>query len=253
MWLRLRQIALVSDSLTPVLADLHSVFGLEVAFRDPSVKTFGLENMVIPVGTQFVEVVAPIQDGTTAGRYLERRKGPGGYMVITHTDEHARRKERAAELGIRTVLEFDHDDYNCLQLHPADTGGSFLEIDYQAGGEDPQGPWEPAGPNWQKAQRTKIVDGIRAVGLQAAEPAQVAKRWSDITEIPLETRGDTSVLPLDNAEIRFVPLGDDRGEGMASLELSATDPDAARAAAAKRDLIDADGNIVIGGVRFTLV
>jgi hypothetical protein len=253
MWLRLRQIALVSDSLTPVLADLHSVFGLEVAFRDPGVKTFGLENMVIPVGTQFIEVVAPVQEGTTAGRYLQRRNGPGGYMVITHTDEHARRKERAAELGVRTVLEFDHDDYNCLQLHPADTGGSFLEIDHQAGGEDPQGPWEPAGPNWQKAQRTQVVDGIRAVGLQAADPGQVAQRWSDITEIPLETRGEASVLTLDNAEVHFVPLADDRGEGLASMELSAVDAGAARSAAEKRDLIDGDGNIVIGGVKFTLV
>src|SRR3954470_14320180 len=111
MWLKLRQVALVAAKLAPVLDDLHEVFGLDVAFRDPGVSTFGLENAVLPVGNQFLEVVAPVKPGTAAGRYLERRKGDGGYMVITHTDDHARRKARAAELGIRLALEFDEDSY----------------------------------------------------------------------------------------------------------------------------------------------
>jgi hypothetical protein len=59
MWLKLRQVALVADELAPVLDDLAAVLGLEVAFRDPGVATFGLENAVLPIGTQFLEVVAP--------------------------------------------------------------------------------------------------------------------------------------------------------------------------------------------------
>src|SRR4051794_11157989 len=59
MWIRLRQVALVAAELAPVLDDLHDVLGLEVAYRDPGVATFGLENAVLPVGTQFLEVVAP--------------------------------------------------------------------------------------------------------------------------------------------------------------------------------------------------
>ena len=40
---------------------------------------FGLENTLMPVGRNFLEVVAPIQEGTAAGRYLDRRGGNGGY------------------------------------------------------------------------------------------------------------------------------------------------------------------------------
>ena len=251
-WLRLRQVALVADELQPVLDQLHEVFGLEVAFRDPGVATFGLENGVIPVGTQFLEVVAPTREGTTAGRYLERRKGPGGYMVICHTDDHPPRKARVAELGIRTVLEFDDHGYNCMQLHPADTGGSFLEIDRQEGGEDPMGPWHPAGRDWQRAQRTEVVDGIRAVEIQAADPAKVAARWSEIVEIDLTGDAGSPVLPLDNAEVRFVPAIDDRGDGLAGVELSAVDPGHAFDAAARLGLAHDTDTITICGVRFTL-
>lgn len=50
MWLRMRQIALIARELAPVVDEIREVFGLEVAYRDPAVKTFGLENAVFPVG-----------------------------------------------------------------------------------------------------------------------------------------------------------------------------------------------------------
>src|SRR5215467_1391083 len=118
MWLRLRQIALVAEKLAPVTEDLHEILGLEVGFRDPGVKTFGLQNALFPVGGQFIEVVSPIQEGTAGGRYIERRNGDGGYMVITQCDDHAPRKNRVNELGIRKVLEADDHNYHIMQLHP---------------------------------------------------------------------------------------------------------------------------------------
>ena len=45
---------------------------------------FGLTNAVFTVGDTFVEVVAPAQPDTTAGRYLERRGGHGeGITEVT--------------------------------------------------------------------------------------------------------------------------------------------------------------------------
>ena len=55
--LRVRQLALVANDLDPVVDDLKAVFGVEVAFNDPGVSSFGLKNAVIPVGHQFVEPV----------------------------------------------------------------------------------------------------------------------------------------------------------------------------------------------------
>src|SRR5689334_1060438 len=124
MFLRLRQIALVANKLQPVLDDLTGVLGIEVCYRDPGVKTFGLENALMPIGNTLLEVVAPIQEDTAGGRYLERRGGDGGYMVITQTDDHPPRRAHVDELGIRIVGQFANKEFRNMQLHPKDTGGS---------------------------------------------------------------------------------------------------------------------------------
>src|SRR5262249_58460488 len=126
MWLRMRQIGLIARELAPVVDEIRDVFGLEVAYRDPEVATFGLENAVFPVGNQFLEVVAPIREGTAGGRYLDRRGGDGGYMVILQSDDHAPRKRRVAELCIPKVMEHDEGKFRTLQLHPRDTAGRLL-------------------------------------------------------------------------------------------------------------------------------
>ena len=199
-WIRLRQVALVAHDLDAVLADLHRVLGLEVAFNDPAVATFGLKNAVLPIGTQFIEVVSPVREGTAGGRQLQRLGGDGGYMVICHTDDHPPVRGRVDDLGVRVAFEHDDHGYRIMQLHPGDTGGSFLEIDFQPGGEDPNGPWFPAGKDWQQAVRTSVVDGIRGVTVQTADPARTAARWSAITGTGLVD----GALPLDNAVVHFV-------------------------------------------------
>lgn len=199
-WIRLRQVALVAHDLDAVLADLHRGLGLAVAFNDPAVATFGLRNAVLPVGTQFVEVVCPTKEGTAAGRQLARLGGDGGYMVICHTDDHASLRARTEELGIRRVLEADEHGYKIMQLHPSDTGGSFLEVDFQPGGDDPNGPWMPAGPDWQRAVRTNVVDGITGVELRVPGADKVAARWSEILALPVVD----GAIALDNATVRFV-------------------------------------------------
>ena len=161
----------------------------------------------MPIGTQLLEIVAPITEGTTAERFLLRRKGAGGYMVITQTDDHPPRRAQVEDLGIRIVGQFDEHGFTNMQLHPADTGGSFLEIDRQEGGEDPMGAWSPAGPNWQQAIRTDRVSAITAAEMQCDDPNKVANRWSEIIEIERADVDGVPTIPLENATLRFV---DDR-------------------------------------------
>jgi len=208
-YINLRQVALVAKDLDAVLADLHDTFALEVAFRDPAVATFGLQNAVLPVGSQFIEVVSPVKDGTAAGRQLDRMGGDGGYMVICHTDDQPPCRERAEKLGIRTALEFDDHGYLGWQLHPGDTGGSFLEIDVQPGGEDPNGPWTPAGKDWQDAVCTDVVDGIAGVELEAPDPLATSARWTELL-------GQDA---FDNAGLRWTS----GTKGVVEVDLHATD------------------------------
>lgn len=232
-WTRLRQVALVTSDLERVVGELHHAFSLQVAYRDPGVAAFGLHNAVLPVGTQFVEVVSPTVAGTAAGRQLERMGGDGGYMVICHTDDPERRRARVGELGVRVAYETEHDGYSIMQLHPADTGGSFLEIDFQPGGYDPEGPWMPAGPEWRAAVRTDVVDGIAGVTVQSTDAGRTAARWSEILE--LDVNGN--VIDLDNATVEFV---DGPFDSLAEVRVTAT---------GHQPL----GDRVVSGVRFTLV
>ncbi|MCB1746665.1 MAG: VOC family protein, partial [Gammaproteobacteria bacterium] len=216
MWLRLRQVALVASDLERARGLFEQVCGLAVCHRDPAVAEFGLHNILLPVGDQFIEVVAPTRDGTAAGRYLERRGGDGGYMVITQCDDHAPRRARVDALGVRVVHAFASADFRNLQLHPRDTGGSFFEIDQQlgAGADARDGPWFPAGPDWQRARRLDRVQGIAAAEIQADDPQAVAARWAAIAELPCAAVGPAWVIALDGAELRFVPIRDGRPEGL---------------------------------------
>ncbi len=256
MWLRLRQIALVAAELAPVEAQLKDVLGIDVCYHDPGVGHYGLENALLPIGNQLLEVVAPIQENTAGGRYLERRGGNGGYMVITQCDEHAPRRRRVEDLGIRIVNQFETDEFRNMQMHPKDTGGSFFEIDEQLGpnAHDPDGPWEPAGPDWKSGQRLERVRGIAAAEIQADDPAAVAARWAEIAEIDLgrDVNGNPT-LKLDNAALRFVPCTDGRPEGLGGLDIIAADKPAILAAAREHGLEVSGDQVQLCGMRLNLL
>jgi hypothetical protein len=137
--------------------------------------------------------------------------------VICHTDNHASLRQRVDDLGVRTVIDAEDHGYRIMQLHPGDTGGSFLEIDFQPGGEDLNGPWMPAGDHWQRARRTEVVDGMTAVVVQCRSAEKTAARWGDITGIDAAD----GVLRLDNATVTFVEGVID---SLVGVTLSATDP-----------------------------
>jgi hypothetical protein len=257
MPIHLRQICLVSDQLAPVLDDFRNILGLEVCFVDKGVAVFGLENSLMPVGPNFIEVVGPIKDNTAAGRHLKRRHGDGGYMVICQCDSHQTqlaRKARAAAMNIRIAWEHESRSFHGMQLHPADTGGAFFEIDWDAKSE-PEGSWEPAGGSqWSSAVRTDVVQKYQAVELQSADPRGLADRWSSIAEIPLrkDSRGRFE-MPLENASVRFVEATDARGEGLGGIDILVNDRQRLLQAAEGRGRRVSDNQVMICGTRFYLV
>ena len=125
----IRQIVMVSSVRDPIVKGLCNLFDFEVAFNDPGVDHFGLENAVIPMGTDFLEVVSPTQDNTTAGRYLNKRDGDGGYMIIIQVDEFEETKKLVIENGIQTVWETDLPEAKAMHLHPKQMGGAIISLD----------------------------------------------------------------------------------------------------------------------------
>jgi hypothetical protein len=175
-------------------------------------------------------------------------------MVICQCDDHAPRKRRAAELGIRKALEHDGREFRLMQLHPRDTSGCFLEIDEQVGGDTPDNLWEPAGRNWRSAVRTEVVSGIAAAEIQTPDPADLAARWGRIVELPVrDDAGGSPSLRFDNADVRFVKDTDGRGESLGGVDLVVTNRSRLLAAAERRGRRLADDLVHICGVRFRLV
>ena len=65
-YLRLRQVCLVAHDLAKETARIKSLLGLEECHRDINVAKYGLENVLFPVGSSFIEIVAPTRPGTAA-------------------------------------------------------------------------------------------------------------------------------------------------------------------------------------------
>ncbi len=255
--LRLRQICLVANDLEKAESDLTEVFGLAVCHRDPGVQTFGLNNFLLPVGNSFIEVVAPFREDTAAGRYLERRDGDGGYMVIMQCGDVIATRKRVTDLGIRLVLDDvarGRSESIGIQLHPRDVRGAIAELRWNAGDDNPAGPWSPAGANWQAARQTGVVRGLAAAEIQTEDPQALAERWSQVLDRPVSTNSAANPqIALDDAVLRFVPVADGRGEGLGGLDLEVGDRARLLTSAEKLGCRVSDDLVMVCGVRFRLV
>jgi hypothetical protein len=253
----LRQICLVAEKIQPVVEDLEAVFGLQVCYIDQGVGVFGLENRLLPIGSNFLEIVSPTRENTAAGRYLKRRGGDGGYMIITQTDDaetQADCRTRAEKLGVRVAWERQNQTVHYLQLHPGDMGGAFFSVDWDTKNEH-HGHWMPAGgTGWEKAVHTDVVSELKAAELQSPDPASLAERWSAVAGMPLRKEpGQPLEMPLNNAVIRFVESTDGRGEGLGALDLTVKDLPRLLKSADRRGLKVSESQVMICGVRFNLV
>ena len=258
--LRLRQICLVAWKLAPVEEDLRTIFGIEPCHHSNLFDgRFGIHNVVFAVGGGFLEVAAlhPGADpkASPAGRYLERRKGDGGYMVILECNDVPRRRAHMERLGVRIVLEPNHDGFHEIQLHPRDTGGALIAINQTAGRDGLVGPYPPAGREWWlKAAPSTVTFEMSAADLQGPDPEALAARWSAVLERPV-AKGASGApeMALDVGCLRFVPDRDGRGEGLGCVDMVVGDRQRVLGAAAGRGIRPEGDVITVCGTRFRLV
>ncbi len=118
-----------SGSCNPSLAPWGRLSAGRNLSRTRAWGSFGLQNAVFTAGDTFVEVVSPVREGTTAGRYLERRGGDTGYMAIFQVAG--------------------------THLRPRDVPGAIVSIDWA----DPPGSWRWAGPAWTGAAAPHDIVG----------------------------------------------------------------------------------------------
>ena len=222
------------------------MFDIKVSFNDPGVGHFGLENAVLPVGTDFLEVVSPVEENTTAGRYLDRRNGDGGYMVIIQVDDFSEAKDNVKKNDVTVVWESKHPEAKAIHLHPKQMGGAIVSLDWM----NPKESWKWAGPNWDKFINTSLVNRFVGVEIQAENPEDMKNTWQSVLNLNSE-RVTGNQINLDNTWIRFLEDEDGRGAGVSAFCLEANDNDKLFEKASDLGLVYED-NIMIGGVKFLL-
>jgi len=215
---RLRQVALVAADCDATARLLQEAFGWPEPFHDPGVGRFGLVNAVFAAGDTFVEVVAPVEAGTTAGRYLERRGTDSGYMAIFQLPDLAEARRRAAIAGVRMVWTADFADIAGTHLHPKDVPGAIVSLDWA----DPPESWRWAGPEWTGGAPAHRPGGVIGLSIEVIDPARAAARWAEVLGLAVTQQGDTAVIELTQAgqDLRFVPASG-RGEAITEVRLTA--------------------------------
>ncbi len=255
MTLQLRQICLVARELEPAIDDLTAILGINRCYVDPGVAAFGLENTLMPVGRNFLEVVAPIQQNTAGGRYLERRQGDGGYMVITQADSEAAQlqvKQNAIDNQVRVAHETVRGDWHLLQLHPGDLKAAFFEVETDAH-NDFTGNWHPVGGlGWEDKVKQDVTVDFLGVELQSNDPLGLAELWGQVAGIAIEREGQGFSLALNNARLRFVEERDGRGPGLGGVDISVSNREDILREARQRNAYVSDEQLLICGTRWYL-
>ena len=235
---------MVSGLRDPIVNDLCKLFNFEVAFNDPGVAHFGLENAVIPIGTDFLEVVSPVEENTTAGRYLNKRGGNGGYMIIIQVDKFEDSQKLVNEYNIKTVWETDLPKAKAMHLHPKQMGGAILSLDWM----EPKESWKWAGPNWEK-NISGPIKGIDGVEIQSDDPELMLNTWLRVLG-DVERDHENKIL-LDNTWIKFSQATDGRGPGISAFSLKAENSNEIIERAQNLGFM-VDDKITIGGIKFYL-
>ncbi len=214
--IRLRQVALVARDLEPAIKELSDALGIEVGYRDPGIAEFGLVNAVFPVGDAFLEIVSPVQEGTTAGRLLDKHGGDYGYMVIMQLSDLDAARARLDGLNVRVVWKADLRDAAGTHLHPKDVGGTILSLDWM----DPPESWRWAGPDWEQHVRTDIVSGLSGVTLAVEDPGATASRWADVFGV---SPAGAEIALDHGTSISFVQSERREDDGVCGVTVTAVD------------------------------
>ena len=246
--MRIRQIVFAASELAPTSAALAQLLAMDPPFADSGVAEFGLHNAVYVFGDQFIEIVSPTREGTTAGRLIERR-GDCGYMLILQTDNFDGDRSRLAALGVRLVWNRDLPDIRAMHLHPKDIGGAIVSIDQPL----PAPAWRWGGPRWRMQPGTAAAQRVTGVSIAANDPPAMAERWASVLGLTAPRWQDGHWrLALDEGHIDFV-AADARGEGIVGFELTLADlPQTLNTARALALPVDGD-QLTLMGTRLNLL
>ncbi|HSZ15322.1 MAG TPA: methylmalonyl-CoA epimerase [Solirubrobacteraceae bacterium] len=129
MFSRIDHIGVAVEAIDPALELYASSFKLQVAHREV-VEEQGVEAVLLDVGENHVELLAPLGPDTPVGKFLAN-KGPGLHHVAYQVQDIDATLEAIAQAGLRMIDERPRTGIRGSRvafMHPRATAGVLTEI-----------------------------------------------------------------------------------------------------------------------------
>ena len=134
MILDIDHMGIAVDDLEGSVERYRRTLGVEPSHRE-RVEDQGVEEVLFPAGTSFIQLLGSLGADTPVGRFLATR-GPGMHHVAYRVDDVAAALERLRGQGVRLVDEVPRrGSRNTLIafVHPKEMGGVLIELVQVAG------------------------------------------------------------------------------------------------------------------------
>jgi len=132
---RIDHIGVAVEEIEPALELYRDGFELEVAHREV-VEEQGVEAVLLDVGENHVELLAPLAADTPVGRFLAKQ-GPGLHHVAYQVDDIDATLQALRQAGMRLIDEQPRTGIRGSRvafMHPRATAGVLTEIVQPAAG-----------------------------------------------------------------------------------------------------------------------
>ena len=129
MFRRIDHIGVAVDEIEPAIELYRGSLELDVAHREV-VEEQGVEAVLLDVGENHVELLAPLGPDTPVGRFLAKQ-GPGLHHVAYQVSDIDEALELCREAGLRLIDERPRAGIRGSRVafvHPGSTGGVLTEI-----------------------------------------------------------------------------------------------------------------------------
>ena len=129
MFTRVDHIGVAVESIDDALALYERDYEMTLVHREV-VSEQGVEAVLLDVGENHVELLAPLSEDTPVGRFLAKR-GPGMHHVAYQVQNIEATLASLREAGIRLIDETPRNgirDSRVAFVHPKSSGGVLTEI-----------------------------------------------------------------------------------------------------------------------------
>jgi methylmalonyl-CoA epimerase len=135
MFARIDHIGIAVTDLDAALVLYERDYEMKLVHRE-TVTEQGVEAILLDVGENHVELLAPLGDDTPVGKFLAK-KGPGIHHVAYQTTDIVAELERLTAAGIQLIDQTPRIGIrgsSVAFVHPKSTGGVLTEIVQPAAG-----------------------------------------------------------------------------------------------------------------------